>query len=96
MRRRTAAIFLTESYLHTVHVLSNIMEIPVAHYNVLLIALPLNCVISPCQVDNISGHDVDMLSVTTIIQYNGSFGSHHSPSTEIKWATHAVKFIFVS
>lgn len=68
-------------------------EIPVAHYNVLLIALPLNCVISLCQADNLSSHDADRLVVTTIIQYNGSFGSHHFPSTEIKWLCHAVKCI---
>lgn len=81
-----------ESYLHTIHAYSNIAYIPVAYYNVILIALPLDCVISPCQADNISSHDVDMLMVTTIIQYNGSFGSHHFPSTEIKWLPHAMKF----
>lgn len=35
-------------------------------YNVLLIAPSLNCVISSCQVDNVSSHDVDVLMVTTI------------------------------
>lgn len=84
-----------KSYLHTVHAHSNISEIPVAHHNVHLIALPLNCVITPCQADNLSSHDVDVLMVTTTIQCNGSFGSHHFPSTEIKWLPYAVKIIFV-
>lgn len=74
---------LAESYLHTIHAQWNMTKIPVAHYNALLIALPLNCVISPCQTDNLSSHDVNMLMVTAL-QYNGSFGSYHSPSTEIK------------
>ena len=82
--------FFAESYLHIMHAYSNMTWIPVTLCNVILIALPLDCVISPCQADN---HDVDMLIVTTIMKYNGSFGSHHFPSTEIKWLPHAVKFI---
>lgn len=74
---------------------SNLTQIPVAHDNALLIALSLKCFISPCQADNLSSHDVDMLMVTTTIQYNGSFGSHHFPSTEIKCFSRAVKFIFL-
>ena len=87
-------IHTADLYLHTMHAHSNMAWIPVAHDNFLLIALPLIYVISPCQEDNLSSHDVDMLVVTTIIQCNGSFGSHHSPSTEIKWLPHA-EFKFV-
>lgn len=86
---------LAESYLHNMHAHSNLTRIPVAHDNVLLIALPLNCVISPCQADHLSRHDADMLTVTTTIQYNGSFDSSDFPYTKIKWLPHAVKFIFV-
>lgn len=86
---------IAESYLHSMRAHSDMTLIPVAHDNVLLIALPLNCVISPCQADNLSSYDVDMLMVTTIIQYNGSFGSHRFLSAEIKWLPHAVEFIFV-
>ena len=80
--------------LHSMHAHSNMAWIPVAHDNFLLIALPFICVIIPSQEDNLSSHDVDMLVVTAIIQCNGSFGSHHSPSTEIKWLPH-VEFKFV-
>lgn len=91
-----AAIFLHISYSSVISVnalqkhiciqctLTQILQIPVAHDNVLLIALPLNYVISPCQADNLSSHNVDMLMVTTTIQYNGSFDSHYSTSIMIK------------
>lgn len=87
---------LVESYLHTINAHWNMIEIPVAHYNVLLIALPLNCVISPCQAENLSSHDVNMLMLTGIIQYNGLFGCYHFISTEMEWLCHTVKCILVS
>lgn len=66
---------------------------PVAD-NVFLIALPLNCVISPCQADNLRSHDADMLVVTTAMQYNGSFASHQILSIEIKLLPHGVVWFF--
>lgn len=49
-----------------VHAHLDMTVIPDAHYNILLIALPLNCVINPCQVANISSRVVDLHLVTTI------------------------------
>lgn len=47
--------------------------------NVFLIALPLNCVISPCRADNLRSRGADMLVVATATQHDGSFASHHIP-----------------
>lgn len=92
----TSISVFSRTSLHATNAHSNMTAIPVADYNTLHSALPLNCIISPCQADDLGSRDVDVPVVTTITQYNGSFVSHHSPSTEMKWLPHAVKFIFVS
>ncbi len=84
-----------ESYLHTMRANANITLIPVILDNVLLIALPLNYVISPSQADNLSSRNADMLMVTTTTWCNGSFGTHYFLSTKIKCLPHTMKYTFI-
>lgn len=57
------------------HAHSHMTWAPVAD-NVFLIALPLNCVISPCHADNLRSRGADTLVVATATRHDGSFASH--------------------